>query len=74
MAKKSVKTRELSAVRIPGFNAEASFYTSSETYRSSGGSGGTIGAVQPAYLNPRVCWYCTPDGCYQVPCKIRAHL
>ena len=74
MAKKSVKAHEVSALGMPGFNAEASLYSSPVTYRSSGGSGGTIGAVRPAYLNPRTCWYCTLDGCYAVPCKIRAHI
>jgi hypothetical protein len=48
MAKTSVKTREQSALRMPGFNGEASLYTSPARY-SSGVSGGTIGAVQPAF-------------------------
>ncbi len=58
MAKKSVKTHQLSAMRTPGFNAEASLYTSPATYRSSGGSAGTIGTVQPAVYKPHVprCW------------------
>jgi hypothetical protein len=51
MAKKSVKTNELSALRMPGFNAEASLYDSHATYRSSGRFGGMGGAVQPAILN-----------------------
>lgn len=52
MAKKSVKTHEMSALRMPGFNAEASLYTSPVTYHTAGGSGGPIGAVQPAQGNP----------------------
>ncbi len=45
MAKKSVKTHEVSALRMPGFNAEASLYGSPVVYHSSVGSGGSIGAV-----------------------------
>jgi hypothetical protein len=59
MAKKSVKTHELSALRIPGFNAEASLYTSPTTYRAGKSSGGTIGAVQPAF-DPG---WCTSEFC-----------
>jgi hypothetical protein len=35
MAKKSVKSHELSALRIPGFNAEASLYTAGKRYRGA---------------------------------------
>jgi hypothetical protein len=48
MAKKTVKAHEPSALRLPGFNAVASLYSSHTTYRSSGGPGESIGAVQPA--------------------------
>ena len=47
--KKSTSTRSMSALRMPGFSAEASLYTSPATYRSGGGAGETFGAVQPAY-------------------------
>jgi hypothetical protein len=47
--KKSTSTRSMSAMRMPGFSAEASLYTSPATYRSGGGAGETFGAVQPAY-------------------------
>lgn len=70
MAKQSVKPREFSALRIPGFNAEASLHTSRATYSSGGGSRVTLGAVQPA----NVCWCYTPWGLEPCPCKIRAHL
>ncbi len=50
MAKKSVKTHDKDTARVPGFNAEASLFTSVATYRSSGGLGGAIGAVQPALI------------------------
>jgi hypothetical protein len=69
MAKKAAKTGEVSALRMPGFKAETSLYTSTATYRSSGGSGETVGAVQPA-----VCWCHTPYGLEPCPCKIRAYL
>jgi hypothetical protein len=70
MAKKSVKTQELSAVRMPGFNAWASLYTSPKTYRAVGGLGVAIGAVQPAYyLRQTTCFYCVDGECYTVPCK-----
>jgi hypothetical protein len=36
-------------MNVPGFTAEASLCTPLAMYRPSGGSGGTIGAVQPAY-------------------------
>jgi hypothetical protein len=70
MARNSLKRRQVSAARMPGFNAEASLYMSPATYRSSGSPDGTIGAVQPA----STCWYCTPFGCEPVPCKIRTHI
>jgi hypothetical protein len=47
--KKSTSTRSMSAMRMPGFSAEASLYTSPATYRLGGGAGKTLGAVQPAY-------------------------
>jgi hypothetical protein len=59
MAKKSVKTHELSALRMPGFKAEMSLYTSPTTYRSAGSLGGSIGAVQPAYGSD----WCTSPFC-----------
>ncbi len=59
MAKKNVKNRELSARRMPGFDAEASLYISPTAYRSSGSSGATIGAVQPAYDEG----WCTSEFC-----------
>ena len=52
MAKKSVTNRKASAQVIPGFNAEASIYVSLATYRSSGSSGGRLGAVQPQLGGP----------------------
>jgi hypothetical protein len=48
IARKSLKTDELSALRMPGFKADASLYASFAKYRSSGSSVGTFGAVQPA--------------------------
>jgi hypothetical protein len=59
MAKNNVKRRELSAVRMPGFNAEASLYISPTAYCSSGSSGGTTGAVKPAYDEG----WCTSEYC-----------
>jgi hypothetical protein len=56
MAKKSRKAHEVSALRMPGFNAEASIYTSPATYRSSGGSAGSFGAVQPAFGRIQNCF------------------
>jgi hypothetical protein len=54
MSKKAAKTHEVSALRTPGFNAEASLYIPTAMYRSGGGSIGNVGAVQPAagLLNP----------------------
>jgi hypothetical protein len=66
MAKKSRKTHEVSALRMPGFNAEASLYGSPAVYYSSVGSGGSIGTVQPAwFIWPpyRSNCYCTPHYC-----------
>jgi hypothetical protein len=70
MAKKSVTNRKASAQVIPGFNAEASIYVSLATYRSSGSSGGRLGAVQPQLGGPNChrvnqCVYfcCTYRGC-----------
>ena len=68
MAKKGVKINEVIALRMPGFSAEASLYTSQATYRAVGGSGVTSSPVQPA-----VCWYCDDEGCGFKPCK-RARL
>jgi hypothetical protein len=67
MAKKSLKTHELSALRMPGFNAEASLYASPATYRSSGGLSRAIGAVQPAIGSIQNCFkICGGDpGCEQ---------
>jgi len=64
MAKKSVKNVEVGASRMPGFNAEASLYTSNGGYRLSGSLAGATHYVQPA-----VCWYCDEDGCGYKPCK-----
>jgi len=50
MKKTHEKNNEMSATRIPGFTAEASLYSSPATYRSNGGSGRRIGAVQPALI------------------------
>jgi hypothetical protein len=70
MAKKSVTTQELSCVRMPGFNALASLYTSPKTYRAVGGVDVAIGAVQPAYYwRQSTCFYCVDGECYTVPCK-----
>jgi hypothetical protein len=49
MAKNSWKEEKSIVLRVPGFNADASLYTSPRSYRSSVGSGGTAGAVQPAF-------------------------
>jgi hypothetical protein len=62
MAKKSVKSHELSASRMPGFHADASLYVSRETYRSSGGAGGDYAAVQAAIIFPRWCGPCNANG------------
>jgi hypothetical protein len=72
MAKQSLKTRTTSVhVRIPGFNAEASLYSSPAAYGAIAGSGGTIGVVQPAYYSRQwQCYYCTGGACYQVPCHL----
>jgi len=69
MAKNSIKTHEVNALRMPGFNAEASLYGSPVVYHSSVGSGRTIGTVQPA----NVCLCCDPFGCERCPCKIATH-
>ena len=62
MAKHSAKTRAMSAMQMPGFNAEASLYTSHATYRSSGGAGGDFGAVRAAIVFPRSCGPCNTNG------------
>ena len=64
MAKKSAQTYELHDKGMPGFNAEASLYTSPATYRSGRGAGGTFGAVQPAY---------EADWCSSPYCKISTY-
>ena len=56
MVKKSTKTREVNALRMPAFNAEASLYASRATYRSSGGLSQTIGALQPAFGGIQNCF------------------
>ena len=51
VTKKSVKIQEKkSALRMPGFNAEASLYTSSAAYHLSGASGGRSGGVELAFF------------------------
>jgi len=47
MAKKSVETYELSALRMPGFNAEASLAKINQHYALIPGSAGVAGAVIP---------------------------
>jgi len=69
MAKRSVKTQEPGVLRMPGFNAEASLYTSPATYRAVGGSGVPIGAVQPNVQMSK-CYYCDIYGCGYFPCKM----
>jgi hypothetical protein len=70
MAKKIAKTHEVSALRVPGFSAEASLYTSLAIYRSSGGAGGPLGAVQPSIfqIQRRGCYRCSDGICYEAPC------
>lgn len=71
MAKKSVKTRELHARRMPGFSAEASLYASDQRYHVGYFSGMAGGEVQPqifCHYNPEaggaVCCSCDPySGC-----------
>lgn len=75
MVKRAAKIHEVSAVRMPGFNAEASLYISPETYRSSGGRGAMIGAVQlasPTCLctDPNCTWTC-PSPPPQNECNTR---
>ena len=53
MAKKSVKTRELSALRMPGFNAEGSLYDRSASYRMLSTDIQTRSAVELAFWK---CW------------------
>jgi hypothetical protein len=50
MTKKSEKIQEKSALRMPGFNAEASLYTSSAAYHLSGASGGRSGGAELAFF------------------------
>jgi len=69
MAKNSV-TRAKGAIWSPGFNAEASLYRSSASYRSTGGAAGTTGALNPASAPlcfQRCARECAgrPYGCYQ---------
>ena len=73
MTRKSVKTRATSVLRMPGFNAEASLYTSLATYRSSGGSDGRIEAVQPAahFCNLRCLAPCERFCGESIACKNR---
>jgi hypothetical protein len=49
MANNSWKEEKQIVPRVPGFNADASLYTSPRPYRLSVGSGGTVVAVQPAF-------------------------
>jgi hypothetical protein len=53
MAKKSVKTHDLSALRIPGFNAEASLYDKGASYRMLRTDIQTRSGVGPAFFR---CW------------------
>lgn len=76
MAKKSVKTHKLSALRMPGFSAEASLYNPRRCYRM--GAGPNASAAGDAILpqgffcigagNSTKCYLCDDQngGCYQV--------
>jgi hypothetical protein len=48
MARKSLKTKKQAELRMPGFNAEASLYASSASYRSAEVSSGNDSTVRPA--------------------------
>ena len=71
MAKKSVKTHELSA---PGFNAEASLYGSPVVYHSSVGLGGSIGAMNRDATPVVPSLFVAPRELCQWPCQAFAHL
>ena len=64
MAKRSVKTHELSARRMPGFTAEASLYTSPTNFRQivAQGGFGSSALVAPQLSQ----FHCLPNGlcCY----------
>jgi hypothetical protein len=49
MAKNNWKEEKRIVMRVPGFSADASLYTSPRSYSLSVGSGGTVGAVHPAF-------------------------
>jgi hypothetical protein len=57
MAKRSLKTHEVSVLRMPGFSAERSLYRSDFHYGSTGVSAHASGVV-PQYGNP-------VPGCFQ---------
>lgn len=73
MAKKGAKTRSSGALRIPGFNAEASLYITDREYRGADYSASRIngGIVQPQIICGRdsdsgavICCNCDPySGC-----------
>ena len=65
MPKNKTFSRKLSAVRIPGFSAMSSIYTSPSTYRSSRKSDTTVGDLQVVYpaspITRTVCGKCICD-------------
>jgi hypothetical protein len=56
-------------MKIPGFTAEVSLSEVRDNYAMALRHAEESGMVLPQ----AICYYCTPDGCYPVPCKIRPY-